>query len=303
MPHGADGELAQRVVLAVGERLARRDHNALARVHAHGIEVLHVAHHDAVVVAVAHHLVLDLLPADEVFLDQDLRAVRQRLLDACAQLRLIDAAARAQAAERVGNARHHRIADARSDGERLLQRCGGGAARHLDADLGEPRGEEGSVLRVLDGGNGRAEHRDAEFLQHTLLREGEPAVERRLPAEAKRDRVGALALDHLGDEVRRHREEIDALGKRGGGLHRGDVGIHEHRADALLLQRLHRLAAGIVELAGLADLQRAAAEQQHLAGRCFHRIMLTNSSKSRAESTGPGAASGWNCTLMNGRVR
>src|SRR5207248_8654389 len=57
-------------------------------------------------------------------------------------LRLVDAAARAQAAERVGDARHHRIADACGDGERLLQRCGGGAARHLDADLGEPCGVE-----------------------------------------------------------------------------------------------------------------------------------------------------------------
>jgi hypothetical protein len=42
-------------------------------VDAHRVEVLHVADGDAVVARVAHDLVLDLLPAREVLLHEDLR--------------------------------------------------------------------------------------------------------------------------------------------------------------------------------------------------------------------------------------
>ena len=63
---------AQHLVLLVGQRLARRDDDAVAGVHAHRVEVLHVADRDAVVGAVAHHLVLDLFPAEQAALDQHL---------------------------------------------------------------------------------------------------------------------------------------------------------------------------------------------------------------------------------------
>src|SRR5215510_13735848 len=121
-------------------------------------------------------------------------------------------------------------------------------------------------------------------------------IQRRLAAEAQRDGVRPLALDHLLDELRRHRQEVDTLGERARGLVGRDVRIHQHRGDALLLEGLDRLAARVVELTRLADLERAAAEDKD-----FHRIISTNWSKRLRESTGPGAASGWNCTLMNGR--
>ena len=60
---GGDG--AEHVVLLVGQRLGRRNHNRLARVNAQRVKVLHVAHGDGVVAVVAHNLVLNLLPALE----------------------------------------------------------------------------------------------------------------------------------------------------------------------------------------------------------------------------------------------
>ena len=41
------------------------------------------------------------------------------------------------------------------------------------------------------------------------------------------------------------------------------VAVQQHRADALLPQRLQRLRPRIVELAGLPDLDRTAAQHQH----------------------------------------
>ena len=50
---------------------------------------LHVADSNAVVAAVAHDLVLDLLPALHALLDQDLRAGRERLSAERTQLRFV----------------------------------------------------------------------------------------------------------------------------------------------------------------------------------------------------------------------
>ncbi len=59
-------------MIVVGECKARSAYYALPCVYAHGIQVLHVADDDAVVVAVPHHLVLVLFPSEDRFLDEDL---------------------------------------------------------------------------------------------------------------------------------------------------------------------------------------------------------------------------------------
>jgi hypothetical protein len=70
--------VAQELVLLVGQRLRRGDGDAVAGVHAHRIEVLDRADDDDVVVAVAHHLELEFLPAGDRLLDQDLADRRGR---------------------------------------------------------------------------------------------------------------------------------------------------------------------------------------------------------------------------------
>ena len=72
MANGSDSHAAQNVVFLVRQRLRWSNHDALARVNAHGIDVLHVAHDDTVVRAVAYHLVLELFPAGQVLLDEHL---------------------------------------------------------------------------------------------------------------------------------------------------------------------------------------------------------------------------------------
>jgi hypothetical protein len=68
----ADRRRAEHLMVPVGERLRGRDHDRVARVDAHRIEVLHVADGDARVRGVTHHLVLDLLPSPQRPFDQHL---------------------------------------------------------------------------------------------------------------------------------------------------------------------------------------------------------------------------------------
>ena len=63
---------AQALVNGIGQGLDRRDDDRVAGVDAERVDVLHRADGDARVIGVAHHLVLDLLPADEALLDHDL---------------------------------------------------------------------------------------------------------------------------------------------------------------------------------------------------------------------------------------
>ena len=68
----ASAARAQPLVDRVGQRLDGRDDDRVAGVDAQRVDVLHGADGDARVVRVAHHLVLDLLPAHEAVLDHDL---------------------------------------------------------------------------------------------------------------------------------------------------------------------------------------------------------------------------------------
>ena len=56
------------------------------------------------------------------------------------------------------------------------------------------------------------------------------------------------------------------------GLMGGDVGIDEDGLDALFLQGFEGLRTGVVELARLANLQCARAEQEHLLYVCWFHI-------------------------------
>ncbi len=71
-PDAAERRVAHGLILHVGQGLHRRHRDRVPGVHAHRVDVLDRADDDAVVVAVAHDLELELLPAGDRLLDQDL---------------------------------------------------------------------------------------------------------------------------------------------------------------------------------------------------------------------------------------
>ena len=75
-----DADVAQLLVFAVGQGEARGHGNGVAGVHADRIDVFDRADDHDVVVAVAHELKLEFLPAFDALLDQHL--VGRRIVDA-----------------------------------------------------------------------------------------------------------------------------------------------------------------------------------------------------------------------------
>ena len=262
-----DGVVAQSLQLVVVEGLARRHGDRVARVHAHGVEVLDGAHDDAVAGDVAHDLHLDLLPTLDGLLDQDLGLGRQRqaLLADGEKPVMVVGDASAGAAEREGRADDHGVAPEIVDtGLALLNRVGDAGLSDLEADVLHRGGEKLSVLAGLDGVDVAADDLDTVLLEHACVGKGDGAVKARLAAHVGKKRVGTLLLDDLSHGVGGDRLDIGAVGGLRVGHDGGRVGVDEDDLVALLTQGLAGLGAGIVELAGLADDDGAGADDEDL---------------------------------------
>ena len=248
--HDADRHVAQQVVLVVVERLRRRHDDRVAGVNAERVKVLHVAHSHAVVGRVAHDLVLELLPAAQRLLDEDLRRHGQRLLGELAHLVLVLGKARAETAERESAARNDRVADLGAGLERVLDIVDGDRVGKLLIDLGQLGVEHFAVLGLNDGLDRGAAHAHAVLGQDARAVQLNAAVERGLAAKLQHDAVGALLLDDGLDKLGRDRQKVDLVGQALGGLHGRNVRVHQHGANALLLERLEALRARIIKFAG-----------------------------------------------------
>ncbi len=270
---------AQHLVLLVGEGLAGRDHDAVAGVDAHGVEVLHVADGDAVVGAVAHHLVLDFLPAQQA-------ALQQHLVDGAGGqpaghdalhvvLGVGDAAA--GAAQGVGGAHHQGQAQPAGHLSRLVHGGDGGALRHRLADVGQHALEELAVLGLADGVQRRAQEAHAVAVEDAGVGQVHGQVEAGLAAQRGQEAVGPLALDDAGDDVDGEGLDVDDVGDALVGHDGGGVGVDEDGGDALLAHGLAGLRAGVVELRRLADDDRPGADDEDLL-RFAHSLALTGAS-------------------------
>ena len=140
-------------------------------------------------------------------------------------------------------------------------------ARRLQPDPGHGLAKTAAVLGLVDGVGGGADHLDVEFCQRALLAQRQRAVQRGLAAHGRQQRKTAgndvaFLLDDLGDDLRRDRLDIGGVGQFRIGHDGGRIGIDQDDAVALVLQRLDRLGAGIVEFAGLADHDGTGADDQ-----------------------------------------
>ena len=75
-------------------------------------------------------------------------------------------------------------------------------------------------------------------------------------------RVGALAGDYLLDELGRDRLDVGAVGQAGISHDGGGVAVDQHDPIALVAQHLAGLGSRVVELAGLADDDGAASDDE-----------------------------------------
>ncbi len=257
--------VAHPLVFLVAEREDRRHRDAVAGVDAHRIDVLDGADDDEVVGDVAHHLELELFPADHRFLDEHLvhRAQLDPPLGELAELFDVVGDAAADAAQRERGTDHQRKAERPREVDGFGQVAREAALRHVEADLAHRVLEQEAILGHLDGLDRRANQLDVELFQDAGVRQINGQVQAGLAADRRQDRVGPLALDDRGEHFHRQRLDVGPIRELGVGHDRRRVAVDENDFEPLGAQRLARLAARVVELARLADDDRAGADDQN----------------------------------------
>ena len=264
---------AQHLKLLVRERQRRGDDDAVAGVYADGVEVFHAAHGDDVAGTVAHGLKLDLFPAVDIALDEDLRdrgRVEAGLRGARELLRAVGHAA-PRAAERERRADDNGVADAARDLQRLGHgvRNAGGDGRLADGGHGLLK--KLAVLGLVDGFGVRADEADVVLLQKALLVELHRERQARLAAETGEETVGLFLFNNALDGGQRERLEINFVREGLVGHDGRGVGVDEHDVHARVVQHAARLRAGIVKLRRLTDHDRAGADDHDFADAGINR--------------------------------
>ena len=176
------------------------------------VKVLHVTNCDTVVVAVAHYLILYLLPSLQALLNQYLRRERECLLGELDEFLLVVSKTRTESTESISSTDDDRIAKLGSSLTGLLHILASLALDSLNVDFVELLNEELTVLCVHDGLNRSTKHLHVILLENALTIEFNTAVERCLSTEREQDAVGTLLLDNLLNKVRLNRKEIYLVG-------------------------------------------------------------------------------------------
>jgi len=135
----------------------------------------------------------------------------------------------------------------------------GGAA---EADFIHGLAKFSTVLGLVNNLVVGPDHFDSEFFEDLLLVEVGGYVEGGLPAQGCQKSVGPLLLDDFGDELRGDGLDVGDIGQLRIRHDGRRIGVDENDSEPLRFQGSHGLRAGIVELTGLADDNRARPDDE-----------------------------------------
>jgi hypothetical protein len=125
--------------------------------------------------------------------------------------------------------------------ERLLERLGHAAARHLDADLRHRIAKQQPILRHANGLDRGANQLHAVLGEDAALVQRDREVQRRLPADGRQHRIRPLDGDDRLHGLGRQRLDVGPIRHLGVGHDRRRVAVHQHDLEAFTAQRLARL--------------------------------------------------------------
>ncbi len=260
-----DADVTQLLVFAVGQGEAGGHGDGVTGVHADRVDVLDRADDHDVVVAVAHELELEFLPALDALFDQDF--VGGRVMDAGAgdavQLLLVVGDAGAQATHGEARAHDQRVAELLGDLVDFLDAVGDVGAGGFGAGLVNDLLEQFTVLATVDGFQGSTDQFDVVLLQDAGLAQRHGGVERGLAAQGGQERVGAFLGDDLLEDRGGDRLDVGGVSHLRVGHDGGRVGVDEDDADAFLTKDAACLGARVIELRSLTDHDRAGADDHH----------------------------------------
>ena len=212
---------------------------------AHGIHVFDEADGDLVALLVPDHFELQLFPADDALLDEDLpdEAGGQTPGDDLAELfHVVDDAA-AGAAHGVGRTQDHGISQFRGDLFRLFHGVAGLGFGHGDPQAVHGFLELDPVFAPLDAFEVHADDFHMVLVEDARVVERGGKVEGGLAAQSGQQGVGPFPGDDPGQAVHGQGLDVGVIGHAGVGHDGRGVGVDQHHLVSFAPERLARLRA------------------------------------------------------------
>jgi hypothetical protein len=238
-----NGSGTEHVVLLVRQSLGGSDHDTVTSVDTQRVEVLHVANSDTVVVGITNNLVLDLLPALEGLLNENLGSKRQRARRQIAELIGVGSEAGTETTKGIGGADDDGVTDLLGGLQSVINGTNGNGLGNGDVDLVKGLGEQVTVLTGLQSLDAGSQNLDTVALEDTHAVHLHTQVESGLTTEGQEDTVRALTLNNVGDIFGGDGEIVDLVGQLVIGLDCRDVRVDQDGLNASLLQSLQGLGA------------------------------------------------------------
>ena len=251
------------LVLFVREGHGRRDRDAVPRMDPHRVQVLDGTDDDDIVLEVPHHLEFIFFPPDERFLNQHLadRTHGQGPIDQLLELFPVVGDIPAGSAHGEGGTDDRGESGLFENLDGFVTVMGRTAGRHPQADSLHRLFEGFAILGLMDRLGGSADQLHAVFFERPPLDQGHRGIQRGLASHGGKQGVGPFSLDHFFHHFDRDRLHIGPIGQLRIGHDRGRIAVDENDPVAFFFQRFAGLRAGIVELAGLTDHDRAGPDQ------------------------------------------
>jgi hypothetical protein len=213
---------------------------------------------------VADHLHLEFLPTQHRLFDQHF--VYGRQIEAAFgdlfEFFLVVGDAATGAAEGETGANDGGVTDLRLNLQGLLEVLRHFGLRAFQADLPHRHAEQFAVLGHANRFTRSTDQFDPVLLQHAVVGQIERAVQRGLAAHRRQQRIGFFLGDDLLDRLPVDRLDIDRVRHIRIGHDRRRIAVDQHHAIPLVAQRFAGLRARVIEFAGLADHDRAGADDQ-----------------------------------------
>ena len=275
LTQNCDALVTHGLELAVGQSHRRGDSHRVTSVDTEGINVFNGADHDDVVVAIAHELELKFLPAEDGLLDQNIGLGRCGQAATCntVEVFLVEGQTGTQTAHgerRANNDRKTELCNSLMDFFHVVADAG---TSGLATNLGDDVLEHLAILTALNGRNISTNQLDIVLLQNALAVQLNSCVQSSLATESCQDSVNRVALcsflgQDLFDVLGFNRLDIGGVCELRVSHNRCRVGVDQRDSQALFAQHAASLGAGVVELAGLTDNNRAGADNQYVVDVC-----------------------------------
>ena len=242
-------------------------------VHAHRIDVFDKADRDHVVVCIPDDFQLQLFPAKDGLLYQDL-SHQGRLKTPCTdlfQLFHVVYQAASGAAHGICGTQDYRIAQLVGDGQCFINGIGDFAPGHFDPEALHGMLEFDPVFTAFDRIYLDADDLYIVLFQYTFFGKLRTKIKTRLSSEIGKKSVWSFFRNDLLHAFRIQRFNISNVSNFRIRHDRRRIGIDKYDFIAEISERFARLGAGIVKLTGLTDDDRARTDDQDFMNVCSLR--------------------------------